>query len=83
MGKPLAKYFFEFLSKLNENSNEYFINIIISFLIYGDVYRKEKKLKKKKIFYILLIFFSRYIRDIEMFVESLGKNFGTNQLIKA
>ncbi|RNA18150.1 putative methyltransferase TARBP1 [Brachionus plicatilis] len=67
VGKLLARYFFEFLSKLKDNSNEYFINVTISFLIYGDVYRKEKK----------------YIRDIEMFVESLGKNFGTNQLLKA
>ncbi|CAF0769437.1 unnamed protein product, partial [Brachionus calyciflorus] len=67
VGKPLANYFFSFLSKLKSFENEYFIDIIISFVIYGDVYRKEKK----------------YIRDIEMYVESLGKEFGTNQLIKA
>jgi hypothetical protein len=41
--KPLVERLLNLLTELNANENEYFIDLIISFLIFGDVYKKDKK----------------------------------------
>jgi hypothetical protein len=41
--KPLVDRFLNLISQLNSYDNEYFIDLIISFIIFGDVYKKDKK----------------------------------------
>jgi ABC-type uncharacterized transport system permease subunit len=65
--KPLNDCFLKFASQLDSRLNEYFSDVIVLFLIHGDVYVKNAK----------------YTKDIEIYIESLGVNFGTNQILKA
>jgi tRNA G18 (ribose-2'-O)-methylase SpoU len=57
----------ELLSSLNSEQNQLFIDILIRFLIFGDIFKKEKK----------------HMKEIEIYIESFGESFGTNQLLKA
>ena len=65
--KPMADKLLGLMSHLDSSINEHFIPILIALLVFGDVFKKDRK----------------YIRDIEIYIESLGESFGTNQLIKA
>ena len=55
------------LAKLNREHNESFLPILISFVTFGEVRNKAKKVT----------------REAEIYIESLGSNFGANQLYKA
>ena len=57
--KPLVDRFLNLISELNSNDNEYFIDLIISFLIFGDVYKKDKKYLFEFIMYFRNKFYSK------------------------
>lgn len=42
--RPLNEHFLKLISSIDSNENEYFIETLILFIIFGDVYKKEKKL---------------------------------------
>ena len=65
--KPLVDRTIKLASKLSSEYNERLCEIFIEYIIFGDVYKKDKKNTK----------------DVEVYVESLGESFGTNQLLKA
>ena len=64
---PLVDRILSLASRLSSELNEKLCGTFLEFLIFGDVYKKDKKNTK----------------DVEVYVESLGQSFGTNQLFKA
>ena len=86
--RPLSEHFLSLISTLDSKTNEYFIESLLLFIIYGDVFKKEKKqvkvnffnVSKNITFFFILLF--RHIQDIEIYIESFGPEFGTNQLLK-
>lgn len=41
--RPLSEHFLSLISTLDSKTNEYFIESLLLFIIYGDVFKKEKK----------------------------------------
>jgi len=67
MIRPLVDRLVNMLGTVSSNENEFFIEIVLRLLTFGDVYRKEKK----------------NVKQIEIYIESYGESFGANQLLKA
>jgi hypothetical protein len=65
--KPMVDRFINLLKQTDSKFNSNFTEILIDLVIFGDVYKKEK----------------RFFKDVEIFIESLGESFTTNQHIKA
>lgn len=65
--KPMTDKLLSLMSQSDSAMNEHFIPIFMSLLVFGDVFKKDRK----------------SIRDMEIYIEALGESFGTNQLIKA
>lgn len=63
--KPILEKLIQVLSEASSQTNEYFINVFIELIIFGEVYRKER----------------RHIKDIEVYVEAHGESLGVNQLV--
>ena len=61
---PLVDSTLKLASKLSSERNEKLCETFMEYIIFGDVYKKDKKNTK----------------DVEAYVESLGPAFGTNQL---
>ena len=55
------------LGELSEADNVAFIGILVGFLTYGDSQSRQEK----------------HTKEVEIFIESLGENFGANELFKA
>jgi tRNA guanosine-2'-O-methyltransferase len=65
--KPMMEKFIQVIAQLDSNTNEKFIDIIIELVTFGDIFKKEK----------------RNTKDIQVFIESLGQQFATNELIQS